>query len=81
MQGIQVWSLGREDPFEKETATHSSILEWKNPMNRETWHATVHDGKELDTTEQLGTHEWPLFSTSFLTLVVSWLFSLQFLIN
>ena len=25
----QVWSLGREDPLEKEMATHSSILAWK----------------------------------------------------
>ena len=28
---IQVWSLGREDPLEKETAAHSSILAWKIP--------------------------------------------------
>ena len=26
MQGTQVWSLGRDDPLEKEMATHSSIL-------------------------------------------------------
>ena len=24
-----VWSLGREDPLEKEMATHSSILAWE----------------------------------------------------
>ena len=24
-----VWSLGQEDPLEKEMATHSSILAWK----------------------------------------------------
>ena len=29
MQGIQVWSLGWEDPLEKEMATHSSILAWR----------------------------------------------------
>ena len=28
---IQVWSLGREDPVEKEMATHSSTLAWKIP--------------------------------------------------
>ena len=28
MREIQVWSLGREDPLEKEMATHSSILAW-----------------------------------------------------
>ena len=27
----RVWSLGREDPLEKETAAHSSILAWKIP--------------------------------------------------
>ena len=26
MQETQVWSLGQEDPLEKEMATHSSIL-------------------------------------------------------
>ena len=29
--GIQ--PLGWEDPLEKEMATHSSILAWKNPMD------------------------------------------------
>ena len=28
-QGIQVQSLGREDPLEKEMATHSIIFAWK----------------------------------------------------
>ena len=28
MQETQVQSLGQEDPMEKETATHSSILAW-----------------------------------------------------
>ena len=31
-----------EDHLEKEMATHSSILVWKNLMNRGTWQATVH---------------------------------------
>ena len=31
MQEIWVRSLGREDPLEKEMATHSSILAWKIP--------------------------------------------------
>ena len=26
MQEMQVWSLGQEDPLEKEKATHGSIL-------------------------------------------------------
>ena len=31
MQETWVWSLGWEDPLEKEMATHSSILAWKIP--------------------------------------------------
>ena len=30
-----VQSLGREDPLEKEMATHSSILAWKIPWTEE----------------------------------------------
>ena len=35
MQGTQVWSLGWEDPLEKEMATHSSILAWRIPRTEE----------------------------------------------
>jgi len=38
----QVLSLGGEDLLEKEMATHSSILAWKNLMDRRAWWATVH---------------------------------------
>ena len=31
----RVQSLGREDPLEKEKATHSSILAWKIPWTEE----------------------------------------------
>ena len=31
MRETQVRSLGREDPLEKEMATHSSTLAWKIP--------------------------------------------------
>ena len=37
-----VRSLGREDPLEKEMATHSSILAWKIPWTEEPDRATVH---------------------------------------
>ena len=29
MQGMQVLSLGQDDPLQKEMATHSSILAWE----------------------------------------------------
>ena len=35
MQETQVRYLGREDPLEKETATHSSTLAWKIPWTEE----------------------------------------------
>ena len=35
MRETQVRSLGREDPLEKETETHSSILAWKIPWTEE----------------------------------------------
>ena len=35
MQEIRVRSLGREDPLEKEMATHSSTLAWRIPWTEE----------------------------------------------
>ena len=35
MQETQLQSLGREDPLEKEMATHSSILAWRIPGTEE----------------------------------------------
>ena len=35
MWETQVWSLGWEDPVEKEMATHSSILAWRIPWMEE----------------------------------------------
>ena len=35
MQETRVQSLGREDPLEKEMATPSSILAWRNPWTEE----------------------------------------------
>ena len=50
--GAWVWSLGQEDPLEKEMATYSSIWEGngnplqyfclENPMDGGAWQATVH---------------------------------------
>ena len=40
-QETQVRSLGREDPLEKEVATHSSTL-LGSPWDRGAWRATVH---------------------------------------
>ena len=41
MQETWVWSLGQEYALEKGMAIQSSILAWKNPINRGTWWFTV----------------------------------------
>ena len=48
-----VWSLGQEDPLEKEMATHSSTLPWKIPWTEEPGRLNPWDCKEPDTAEQL----------------------------
>ena len=53
MRESQVRSLGREDPLEKEMATHSSILCLERPRDRGAWWATVRGCKESDATETL----------------------------
>ena len=51
MQEVRVRPLGREDPLEKEMATHSSILAWEIPWTEEPGGATDHRvAKELDVT-------------------------------
>ena len=37
-----VRSLGWEDALKEGMATHSSIIAWRIPMDREVWQATVH---------------------------------------
>ena len=43
MQETWVWSLGWEDAQEDGMATHSSILAWRIPIDKEAWWATVHE--------------------------------------
>ena len=57
MQETWVRSLGREDPLEKETATHSSILAWRIPWTEEPGGRSLvgyspWGHKESDTTER-----------------------------
>ena len=42
VQETQVRSLGREDPLEKEMATHSSVLDWEIPWTEEPGGLQVH---------------------------------------
>ena len=51
MQETQVLSLGREDPLEKEMATHSSILAWKISWMEPDRLQSMGSHRELDMTE------------------------------
>ena len=51
MQEMWVWSLGWEDPLEKEVATHSYILAWRIP-----W--TEKPGGLQSTRSQRVRHNW-----------------------
>ena len=35
MQETRIWSTGREDPLEKEMATHASVLAWEIPRTED----------------------------------------------
>ena len=59
MQETWAWSLGRENPLEKEMATHSSILAWKIP-----W--TEAPGRLQSMGLQKVRHDW---ATSLFTLM------------
>ena len=48
-QETWVWSLGGEDPLEKDMATHSSILAWEIPWTEKSYNPC--NRKEPDTTE------------------------------
>ena len=50
MQETQVQYLDREDPLEKEMATHSSILAWRIPWTEEPGGLQSMGSHELDTT-------------------------------
>ena len=54
MQDFRVQSLGPEDPLEKGTATHSSVLAWRIPQTEQPGRLYSPWGhKESDMTEQL----------------------------
>ena len=48
---MRVQSLGRENPLQEGTATHTRILAWRNPWTEETFRATGHSVAESDMTE------------------------------
>ena len=71
MRETWVRSLGREDPLEKEIATHSSVLVWRIPWMEEPGELQSTGHKESDMTERLHFH----FSSFNLSV---WFTSVQF---
>ena len=50
MEGMQVQSLGQEDPLEKEMVTYNCILAWRIPWTEEpSWPQSL-GSQESDTT-------------------------------
>ena len=56
VRGTRVRSLGREDPLEKEMATHSSILVWDLPWLEQPSRLQSMESQRVDMTEWLHFH-------------------------
>ena len=56
MRETRVRSLGREDPLQKEMATHSSILAWRTPWTEEPGRLQSMGSQQLDMAKQLTHH-------------------------
>ena len=91
MQETWVWSLGWEDPLEKEMSIHSTTIAWKIPWTEEPGRLQAM-GSQRDTTERLNftffmvqlSH--PYFTTQKTIALTIWLFagnvmSLHFFLN
>ena len=59
-----VWSLGQEDPLEKEMATHSSVLAWRIPWTEE-------PGRLQSMGSQNVRHNWATKTSLLLSLYSS----------
>ena len=64
MRETWVWSLGREDPLEKEMATHSSTPAWKIPWTEET-------GRLQSKGSQRVGHDWETSLTFTFNIVTN----------
>ena len=78
MQETWVQFLAWEDPLEEDMATHSSILDWRIPMGRGAWWATVHakSHKELDhwVTKHSTQHSLCLYDMVFSAFIINCIF-------
>ena len=56
MQETRVWSLGLEDPLEREMATHSRILAWEIPWTEEPGELQSMGSQKSDMIQWLNNH-------------------------
>ena len=77
MQEIWVRSLGREDPLEKEMATHSSILAWRIPWTEELGKVVSMGLQRVSMTERLHFH-FDKISTVHISPVLVFIFIVNF---
>ena len=70
---LETWvqSRGREDPLEKEMATHCSILAWRIPWTEEPGWLPSMGQEELDVAERLALSLFTFKPTTLLPLPVS----------
>ena len=69
LQETQVWSLGWEDPLEKEMATHSSTFAWEiSQMKKPGWPQSVH--RVVKSQMLLSTHTHTLTGRGFFLGVI-----------
>ena len=70
MQDTRVWSLGQEDPLEKEMAIHFSLPSWEIPWTEKP--GGLQDSKESDTTQQLNSNNNPCHLFHRVIIRVRW---------
>ena len=83
MQETQVWSLGGEDPLEKEMATHSSILAWEIPWTGEPGGLQSLGSQKVGHYWVTNIHTWELerTKTGLYHLLANAIFTLSFKIK
>ena len=66
----RIWSLGWEDSLEEGMATHSSILNWRIPVDRGAWRVTVHVVSKSQT--------WPKWLSTYTGTCVIYILFFRF---
>ena len=73
MQETRIWSLGQEDPLEKGTASHCSILAWKTPWTEEPGRLQSMESQSQAqlSNEHFHSESW-ICSLKWMRTIISW---------